>query len=49
LDAQVAALRAAGVERVFGEKQSGAKADRAALAKALTTLSAGDRLARRRI
>jgi DNA invertase Pin-like site-specific DNA recombinase len=34
LDAQVAALKAAGAERVFSEKQSGAKTDRAALARA---------------
>jgi DNA invertase Pin-like site-specific DNA recombinase len=37
-DAQVAALKAAGAERVFSEKQSGAKTDRAALA----ALDAGD-------
>jgi DNA invertase Pin-like site-specific DNA recombinase len=42
LDAQVAALKAAGAERVFSEKQSGAKTDRTALAKALAALSAGD-------
>jgi DNA invertase Pin-like site-specific DNA recombinase len=42
LDAQIAALKAAGAERVFSEKQSGAKTDRAALAKALAALSAGD-------
>jgi DNA invertase Pin-like site-specific DNA recombinase len=35
-------MLSAGAERVFSEKQSGAKADRAALAKALATLSAGD-------
>jgi DNA invertase Pin-like site-specific DNA recombinase len=40
LDAQVAALEAAGAERVFSEKQAGAKTDRAALAKALAALSA---------
>jgi DNA invertase Pin-like site-specific DNA recombinase len=34
LDAQIAALKAAGAERIFSEKQSGAKTDRAALAKA---------------
>jgi DNA invertase Pin-like site-specific DNA recombinase len=34
LDAQIASLKAAGAERVFSEKQSGAKTDRAALAKA---------------
>jgi DNA invertase Pin-like site-specific DNA recombinase len=42
LDAQVAALKAAGAERVFSEMQSGVKTDRAALAKAVTALSAGD-------
>ena len=42
LDAQQAALKAAGAERVFSEKQSGAKTDRAMLAKALAVLSAGD-------
>jgi DNA invertase Pin-like site-specific DNA recombinase len=42
LDAQIAALKGAGAERVFSEKQSGAKTDRAALAKALRALSAGD-------
>jgi DNA invertase Pin-like site-specific DNA recombinase len=43
LDAQIAALKAAGAERVFSEKQSGAKTDRAALAKALAALGAGGR------
>jgi DNA invertase Pin-like site-specific DNA recombinase len=42
LDAQVAALRAAGAEKVYSEKQSGAKTDRAALSRALTALDAGD-------
>jgi DNA invertase Pin-like site-specific DNA recombinase len=42
LDAQVAALKAAGAEKAFSEKQSGVKTDRAALAKALAALSAGD-------
>jgi DNA invertase Pin-like site-specific DNA recombinase len=42
LDAQLSALKAAGAERIFIEKQSGAKTDRAALAKALASLSAGD-------
>jgi DNA invertase Pin-like site-specific DNA recombinase len=42
LDAQVAALQAAGAEKVYSEKQSGAKTDRAALAKALAALGAGD-------
>jgi DNA invertase Pin-like site-specific DNA recombinase len=42
LDAQLAALKAAGAERVFSEKQSGAKTDRAQLARALAALDAGD-------
>jgi DNA invertase Pin-like site-specific DNA recombinase len=42
LDAQVTALKAARAERVFSEKQSGTKTDRAALAKALAVLNAGD-------
>jgi DNA invertase Pin-like site-specific DNA recombinase len=42
LDAQQAALKAAGAERVFSEKQSGAKTDRAMLAKALAALDVGD-------
>jgi DNA invertase Pin-like site-specific DNA recombinase len=42
LDAQATALKAAGAERVFSEKQSGAKTDRAALAKVLAAPSAGD-------
>jgi DNA invertase Pin-like site-specific DNA recombinase len=46
LDAQVAALKAAGAERIFSEKQSGAKTDRAALAKALAALASGDVLDR---
>jgi DNA invertase Pin-like site-specific DNA recombinase len=45
LDAQETALRAAGAERVFAEKVSGAVTDRKALAKALAALSAGDVLA----
>jgi DNA invertase Pin-like site-specific DNA recombinase len=43
LDAQQAALQSAGCERVF-EKQSGAKTDRARLAKALASLAEGDTL-----
>jgi hypothetical protein len=35
LDAQLAALKAAGAEKVYSEKQSGAKTDRAALSRAL--------------
>jgi DNA invertase Pin-like site-specific DNA recombinase len=42
LDAQVAALKAAGAEKVFSEKQSGAKKDRAALSRALAALAARD-------
>jgi DNA invertase Pin-like site-specific DNA recombinase len=42
LDAPNAALIAAGAERVFAEKVSGAASDRRALAKAVTALGAGD-------
>ena len=42
LDAQHAALAAAGAERVYAEKQSGIKTDRAALARCLRGLEAGD-------
>jgi DNA invertase Pin-like site-specific DNA recombinase len=42
LDAQQAALKAAGAEKVFAEKVSGAQADRKALAKAIDALGAGD-------
>jgi DNA invertase Pin-like site-specific DNA recombinase len=42
LDAQVAALKAAGAEKIFSEKRSGAKTDRAALTRALAALSGGD-------
>jgi DNA invertase Pin-like site-specific DNA recombinase len=42
LDAQDAALKAAGSEKVFSEKQSGAKTDRAALARVLAALDSGD-------
>lgn len=44
LDAQQLALQSAGAERVFSEKQSGAKTDRAQLAKAIASLTAGDTL-----
>ena len=44
LDAQQAALREAGATRLFAEKQSGAKTDRAALARCLASLEAGDTL-----
>jgi DNA invertase Pin-like site-specific DNA recombinase len=42
LEAQHVALAAAGAERVFAEKQSGIKTDRAALARCLRSLEAGD-------
>jgi DNA invertase Pin-like site-specific DNA recombinase len=42
LDAQHTTLRAAGAEKVFAEKVSGAKTNRAQLAKAIETLGAGD-------
>jgi len=42
LDAQHAALKAAGAEKVFAEKISGAVTDRKALAKAIGALSEGD-------
>jgi DNA invertase Pin-like site-specific DNA recombinase len=42
LTGQLAALKAAGAERVFSEKVSGAVTDRKALAKAIATLNAGD-------
>ena len=44
LDAQQAALAAAGAERVFAEKQSGVKTDRAALARCMASLESGDTL-----
>jgi len=42
LDGQQAKLKAAGCEKVFSEKVSGAKADRQQLQKALRALNAGD-------
>jgi DNA invertase Pin-like site-specific DNA recombinase len=42
LDAQQAALTAAGAEKVFAEKVSGAVTDRKALAKAIAALGTGD-------
>jgi DNA invertase Pin-like site-specific DNA recombinase len=42
LDAQVTSLKAAGAEKVYSEKQSGAKTDRAALGRVLAALGAGD-------
>jgi DNA invertase Pin-like site-specific DNA recombinase len=44
LDAQHSALTAAGVEKVFAEKISGAVSDRKALAKAIANLGEGDTL-----
>jgi DNA invertase Pin-like site-specific DNA recombinase len=42
LDAQLAALKAAGADRVFSEKISGAVTDRKALANAIAALGSGD-------
>jgi DNA invertase Pin-like site-specific DNA recombinase len=42
LEAQQAALKAAGAERIFSEKISGAITDRKALAKAIAALGSGD-------
>jgi DNA invertase Pin-like site-specific DNA recombinase len=42
LDTQIAALKAAGAERVFAEKQSGTKTDRAELAKLMKAIQPGD-------
>jgi DNA invertase Pin-like site-specific DNA recombinase len=42
LDLQIDALNAAGVERIFSDKESGAKADRKGLAETLSHLRAGD-------
>ena len=42
LDAQLAALKAAGCTKVFAEKESGVKTDRVALAKAIAKLGPGD-------
>jgi DNA invertase Pin-like site-specific DNA recombinase len=42
LEAQHAALKEAGAARIFAEKVSGAKTDRAALARCLASLEAGD-------
>jgi DNA invertase Pin-like site-specific DNA recombinase len=44
LEAQQAALRRAGCERIFSEKESGAKTDRQQLAKAIAALTRGDTL-----
>jgi DNA invertase Pin-like site-specific DNA recombinase len=42
LEAQQASLKAAGAEKIFAEKISGAITDRKALAKAIAVLGAGD-------
>jgi len=42
LDAQQSALKAAGADRIFAEKVSGAVTDRRQLAKAIASLNAGD-------
>jgi DNA invertase Pin-like site-specific DNA recombinase len=42
LDAQQAKLTAEGAEKIFSEKESGAKTDRKALAKALAALEQGE-------
>jgi DNA invertase Pin-like site-specific DNA recombinase len=42
LEAQHTSLTSAGAERVFAEKQSGIKTDRAALARCMRSLEAGD-------
>ena len=44
LDTQQTALREAGATRLFAEKQSGAKTDRAALARCIASLEPGDTL-----
>jgi DNA invertase Pin-like site-specific DNA recombinase len=44
LDAQQTAPREAGAERIFAEKQSGVKTDRAALARCIASLAPGDTL-----
>jgi DNA invertase Pin-like site-specific DNA recombinase len=44
LDAQQSALREAGCEKIFSEKESGARTDRPQLAKAIATLRDGDTL-----
>jgi DNA invertase Pin-like site-specific DNA recombinase len=42
LDAQLASLKAAGAEKVFAEKVSGAKTDRRELGRAIAALGQGD-------
>lgn len=42
LDGQIAALQSAGADKIFSEKESGAKSDRKALARAIASLQYGD-------
>jgi DNA invertase Pin-like site-specific DNA recombinase len=42
LDVQLSTLKAAGADRIFAEKESGAKSDRKQLAKLLSVLKSGD-------
>jgi DNA invertase Pin-like site-specific DNA recombinase len=42
LDAQIAALTAAGAQKVFSQKESGARTNRPALGRAIAALDAGD-------
>jgi DNA invertase Pin-like site-specific DNA recombinase len=42
LESQIAALKAAGASKVYSEKRSGIKTDRAALARVLAALGSGD-------
>src|SRR5215216_3628975 len=42
LDAQISALKAAGAEKIFREKLSGARADRPELARLMRALGSGD-------
>jgi DNA invertase Pin-like site-specific DNA recombinase len=44
LEGQMTVLKAAGAERIFSEKESGAKIDRRELAKAIAALKPGDTL-----
>ena len=42
LEGQIASLQAAGAVKIFSEKESGAKSDRKALARAIAALDSGD-------
>jgi DNA invertase Pin-like site-specific DNA recombinase len=44
LDAQIAALKAAGAARIYRETASGAKVERKELARAMKSITAGDTL-----